>query len=232
MSQKKAVVLLSGGLDSSTTLAIAKKQGYQLYCLSFDYGQLHQRELHAAQKIAKFFGAKNHTMLTFNLRAWGGSALTNPRIKLPQKKHSVATIPITYVPARNTIFLSFALSYAETIKAQVIFIGVNALDYAGYPDCRPEFIRAFQHVAILGTKCGIEKKQKIKIKTPLLHWTKKKIVQQAQKLGVPLKFTWSCYRGTSKPCGTCESCLLRTKGFHEARIVDPLKYSLKEKTSV
>jgi 7-cyano-7-deazaguanine synthase len=222
----RAICLLSGGLDSTTCLAIARRQDYECYCLSFDYGQRHAIEIQAAQRIAAHLGAKEHRTITFDLRLFGGSALT-AGIDVP--KHATASevgtgIPVTYVPARNTIFLSFALAYAEVVRAGDIFIGVNAIDYSGYPDCRPEFIRAFESMANLATKAGVEGSTKITIHTPLIAMTKADIVRRAISLGVNLSLTHSCYDPDAggRPCGHCDSCLLRQKGFEEAGIADPL----------
>jgi 7-cyano-7-deazaguanine synthase len=222
----RAICLLSGGLDSTTCLAIARRQDYECYCLSFDYGQRHAVEIQAAQRIAAHLGAKEHRTITFDLRLFGGSALT-AGIDVP--KHATASevgtgIPVTYVPARNTIFLSFALAYAEVVRAGDIFIGVNAIDYSGYPDCRPEFIRAFESMANLATKAGVEGSTKITIHTPLIAMTKADIVRRAISLGVNLSLTHSCYDPDAggRPCGHCDSCLLRQKGFEEAGIADPL----------
>ncbi len=220
----KCVVLLSGGLDSTTTLAIAIKDGCEVHALSFDYGQRHSRELESAKKIAKYYGVK-HKIIKLNLRAIGGSALTDERIEVPERKLEdiEKEIPVTYVPARNTILLSYALAYAEVVDADYIYIGVNALDYSGYPDCRPEYIRAFEEVARLGTKRGVEGKP-IRIRTPLIKMTKAEIIRMGMELGVPYELTWSCYRGGEKACGRCDSCLLRLKGFMEAGYEDPLEY--------
>lgn len=223
-----AVCLLSGGLDSATCLAFAKRRGYRCYALSFDYGQRHRYELEAARRVASALGAERHITLPIDLRAIGGSALTAD-IEVP-KHASVeeidAGIPVTYVPARNTVFLSLALGWAETLNASDIFIGVNAIDYSGYPDCRPGFIRAFEHMANLATKAGIEGDSRFRIHTPLIELTKAGIVQLASELGVDFSITSSCYdpdeRG--RPCGRCDSCLLRRKGFDEAGIADPLEY--------
>lgn len=206
--QGKAVVLLSGGLDSTTTLYYAKKQGYQCFALIFDYGQRHKRELKSAVSVAK--RAKVPYQILKIKLPWKGSSLLDPRSSLPVTRSS-KTIPATYVPARNTIFLSFALSYAEAVGAKSIFIGANAVDFSGYPDCRPAFIKAFQRVAVTGTKDN-----KIKIKAPLIRLTKARIITLAGKLKAPLAITWSCYKGGSKPCGVCDSCRIRDKGFREA----------------
>lgn len=217
-----AVVLLSGGLDSATTLAIAKQKHKKIYCLSFQYGQKHSKELKAAKGLARFYGAK-HTVLQVQM-PWKGSSLLDSKIKIPvhrSLKKMSGTIPSTYVPARNTVFLSFALSLAETIGAGKVFIGVNALDYSGYPDCRPKFLKAMEKVFFLGTKTGAQGKR-IKIQAPLLKKTKAQIVRMGKRLEVPYQLTWSCYTGGKKPCGKCDSCLLRAKGFKEAGIADPL----------
>ena len=220
----RCVVLLSGGLDSSTTLAIAISDGCEVHALSFDYRQRHDRELESARKIARYYGVK-HRIIKIDLRAIGGSALTDSRIEVPERRIEdiEKEIPATYVPARNTILLSYALAYAEVIDADYIYIGVNALDYSGYPDCRPEYIKAFEEVARLGTKRGVEGKP-IKIRAPLINMTKAEIIKKGMELGVPYELTWSCYRGGKKACGRCDSCLLRLKGFMEAGYVDPLEY--------
>ncbi|MBV9405884.1 MAG: 7-cyano-7-deazaguanine synthase QueC [Acidobacteriaceae bacterium] len=222
----RAICLLSGGVDSSTTLAIARREGFDCYCLSFDYGQRHRVELDAARRVASAF-AKDHRIVLIDLRAFGGSALTSSAIQVPKDRNGAqmsAGIPVTYVPARNTIFLSFALAYAEVVGASDIFIGVNAIDYSGYPDCRPEFIHAFEQMANLATKAGVEGSTRISIRAPLIRMTKAEIIRKAAELGVDLGLTFSCYdpdeRG--RPCGRCDSCLLRQKGFAEAGIEDPL----------
>lgn len=214
---KPAVVLLSGGIDSTTTLAIAKSAGYECFVLSFRYGQRHAVELEAARRVAKAFGAAEHKILDIDLRSFGGSALTDD-IAVPKDRVPDPTIPVTYVPARNTIFLSFALAWAEVLGANDIFIGVNALDYSGYPDCRPEYIAAFQKMADLATKAGVEGSQRLTIHTPLIALTKAQIIKQAMELGVDLTMTFSCYDPTpsGEPCGHCDSCQLRAKGFAEA----------------
>ena len=224
----KAVVLLSGGLDSTTILAIAKREGFDLFTLTFDYGQRHHVELDRARDIAKHFGAVDHQIIKIDLRQFGGSALTDS-IEVPtgrDQEEMVSSIPVTYVPARNTIFLSFCLAYAEIKEASDIFIGVNAIDYSGYPDCRPEFITAFETLANLATKAGVEGKSKIKIHTPLIELSKAKIIQKGLELGVNYAMTHSCYNPgeEGKSCGVCDSCQLRLKGFQEAGVEDPIIY--------
>lgn len=219
----KAVVLLSGGLDSSTVLYLAKSEGYDCYALSFDYQQRHRRELEAANAIASTAGVVAHQTIGFDLRMWGGSALTDDRLTLPQDRNLAEmseSIPITYVPARNTIFLSFALAYAEAISANRVYIGVNALDYSGYPDCRPDYIDAMRSVFQLGTRQGREG-DPIEIITPLIDLKKTEIIQLGNRLGVPWQYTWSCYAGDRVPCGTCDSCRLRLAAFAELGLVDP-----------
>ncbi len=219
----KAVVLLSGGLDSTTVLAMAIDMGYKVHALSFDYGQRHSRELESARKVASYYNVP-HKILKIDLRQIGGSALTD-NIDVPERdvEHIGDEIPITYVPARNTILLSYALAYAEVIDADAVFYGANAIDYSGYPDCRPEYVEAFEKMANLGTKRGVEGK-KIKIIAPIIHMTKAEIIKKGMELGVPYELTWSCYRGGEKACGRCDSCLLRLKGFMEAGYVDPIEY--------
>ncbi|HWE84867.1 MAG TPA: 7-cyano-7-deazaguanine synthase QueC [Terracidiphilus sp.] len=223
-----AVVLLSGGLDSSTVLAIAREQGFEVNALSFAYGQRHAWELEAARRVAQSGGVARHRIATIDLRAFGGSALTDdiavPKGRGPDEmSHG---IPITYVPARNTIFLSFALAWAEVLGSSDIFIGVNALDYSGYPDCRPEFIRAYETMANLATKAGVEGRQQLKIHAPLMHMTKAEIIRRGLELGVDYSLTSSCYDPgpDGAPCGECDSCILRRKGFRENGIEDPLRY--------
>jgi 7-cyano-7-deazaguanine synthase len=223
---RNAVVLLSGGLDSSTVLAIAKSQGFAPYALSFRYGQRHSVELDSAQVIARQLGAVDHVVVDVDLRKFGGSALTAD-IAVPKGRATEAMshgIPITYVPARNTVFLSFALAWAETLGASDIFIGVNALDYSGYPDCRPEYIAAYETMANLATKAGVEGAPRLKIHTPLISMSKAQIVLEGLRLGVDLAATSSCYDpgDDGRPCGACDSCLLRAKGFAEAGVADPL----------
>ena len=225
----KSVVLLSGGLDSTTTLALARQAGFDLFCLTFDYGQRHRVELDRARDIARHFGAMDHQIVKIDLRQFGGSALTDS-IDVPTDRNQEemsAEIPITYVPARNTIFLSFCLAYAEVKEANDIFIGVNAVDYSGYPDCRPEFIAAFETLANLATKAGVEGKESLKIHTPLIELSKAKIIQKGLDLGVNYAMTHSCYNPADEgiSCGACDSCQLRLKGFQEAGVEDPIKYS-------
>src|SRR3990170_349395 len=225
---KKAVVLSSGGIDSTTAMAIAKSEGYEIYSLSLNYGQRHKIELEMAKKVAGFFGAAKHIIIDIDLRKFGGSALTAD-IDVPKDRHieeMASGIPVTYVPARNTIFLSFALAWAETLNADAIFIGVNALDYSGYPDCRPEYIKAFEEMANLATKAGVEEKIRFKIKTPLINMTKAEIIKKGSGLGVDYSLTSSCYDPLpdGAHCGRCDSCLLRKKGFNEAGIKDPTRY--------
>jgi 7-cyano-7-deazaguanine synthase len=222
----KAVILLSGGLDSSTVLYQALADGCECYAISFDYQQRHKRELHSALAIAKSAGVVQNQIVTFDLRQWGGSALTDDTIDLPEKRsleEMSQNIPVTYVPARNTIFLSFALAYAETIAAERVYIGINALDYSGYPDCRPDYIQAMQEVFRLGTKQGREGKT-ITIVAPLLHLKKTEIIQLGNKLGVPWELTWSCYAGGDVACGVCDACQLRLAAFAELGLKDPLAY--------
>ena len=230
MSQQKskAVVLLSGGLDSATVLAIAKAEGYDVYALSFAYGQRHAWELECAHAVTSSMGAKEHRIASIDLRAFGGSALT-AEIDVPKGRSTEemsGEIPITYVPARNTIFLSFALAWAEVLGCSDIFIGVNALDYSGYPDCRPEFIAAFERLANLATRAGVEGRQALKIHTPLISLTKAEIIRKGLELGVDYSLTSSCYDPSPSggPCGRCDSCVLRQKGFRENGLVDPLMY--------
>jgi 7-cyano-7-deazaguanine synthase len=220
----KAVVLLSGGLDSATVLAIAREQGYERYALSFRYGQRHDVELAAAERVANDIGVARHVVLDIDLTAFGGSALTDD-IEVPHGRDIDELgdeIPVTYVPARNTVFLSFALAYAETIEAEAIFLGVNALDYSGYPDCRPEYLDAFQAMAALATKAGVEGNP-VRIEAPLLHLTKAQIIERGLVLGVDYALTHSCYDPgeTGAACGTCDSCLLRARGFAQLDRADP-----------
>lgn len=220
----KAVILLSGGLDSTVCMAYAKEAGYELYPISFDYHQRHNIELESAKKVAAFYQVAKHVVIETNMNVIGGSALTDTSIDVPDGDIKSDDIPVTYVPARNLIFLSYALSYAEAIGAERILIGVNALDYSGYPDCRPAFIEQFQQVANYATKVAAVDKKEILIETPLLNLSKKEIVELGTKLGAPLHVSHSCYRGGEKACGVCDSCQLRLKGFREAGIVDPVPY--------
>ena len=226
---KRAVCLLSGGLDSATTLACARRDGFETYALSFDYGQRHRIELAAAARVAEQLVTAGHQTMKIDLRAFGGSALT-AEIDVPkheQVEELGAGIPITYVPARNTVFLSFALAWAEVLGASDIYLGVNAVDYSGYPDCRPEFIHAFEQMANLATKAGVEGVQRLRIHTPLITLTKAQIIALGTELGVDFALTHSCYDPTpaGQPCGHCDSCLLRLKGFEEAGLTDPLPYA-------
>ena len=226
---KNAVVLFSGGLDSTTCLAIAKSQGYRAYALSFRYGQRHEVELLAARRVAKALGAAGHMVLDLPLGAIGGSALT-AAIDVPKDRDPAAMdaeIPVTYVPARNTVFLSLALAWAEVLPAGGIFIGVNAMDYSGYPDCRPEFVEAFERMANVSLKETVEGRLKIRIRAPLMHLNKAQIIREGLKLGVDYSLTHSCYDPTPDglACGRCDSCLLRKKGFEEARVADPTRYA-------
>jgi 7-cyano-7-deazaguanine synthase len=225
---KPAVVLLSGGIDSTTTLAIAIAEGYEAYALSFGYGQRHQIETEAARRVANSLGAKEHRVSRIDLRVFGGSAITD-NVDVPKKRSETEIahgIPITYVPARNTIFLAYALAWAEVIQSGDIFIGVNAIDYSGYPDCRPEFIEAFENLANLGTKAGVEGTH-FQIHTPLIKFSKAEIIRKAVELGVDLSLTHSCYDPSPEglACGECDSCLLRLKGFRKAGLRDPIRYA-------
>ncbi len=225
---KKAVVLSSGGIDSTTAMAIAKHEGYKIYSLSFFYGQRHAFELEAAQKVADAIGITEHLVMDIDLKKIGGSSLTDD-IDVPKdrdEQEMIKEIPVTYVPARNTIFLSFALAWAEVLNSSDIFIGVNAIDYSGYPDCRPEYIEAFEHMANLATKAGVEDDIRIRIRTPLIRLTKAQIIQKGIELGVDYALTHSCYEPSSKglACGRCDSCRLRKKGFKEAGVSDPTQY--------
>jgi len=250
MTGNKALVLLSGGIDSATTLAIAKSGGYEIHALSFDYSQRHVRELESAQMVTSAFGVERHLVIQFDLREIGGSALTSD-MEVPKKTMEDAArgpetssfIPVTYVPARNTIFLSFALAWAEVLLAEHIFIGANAVDYSGYPDCRPEYLKAYEAMANLATKASVEKKIQFHIHAPLLRMKKSEIIKKGVELGLDYALTWSCYdpqplpakslkrkiisplkalRSTLIPCGRCDSCVFRAKGFQEAGIKDPL----------
>lgn len=224
--KKRAVVLLSGGLDSATALATANAEGFECYALSFRYGQRHAIELECAQQVAQTQGVVEHRTIDIDLAAFGGSALTDPNIDVPHGQKSSEDIPITYVPARNTIFLSYALAWAEVLGSTDIFIGVNALDYSGYPDCRPEFIAAYETMANLATKAGVTDKEHLTIHTPLIDLTKAQIIQKGLELGVDYGSTTSCYDPApdGASCGTCDSCRLRLKGFKEAGTTDPRKY--------
>lgn len=225
---KKAVILSSGGIDSTTVLAIAQAEGYALYSLSFSYGQRHSYELTAAEKVARHFNVQKHLVMCIDLRSIGGSALTDD-IAVPKSRNMntlASDIPITYVPARNTIFLSYALAWAEVIGAFDVFIGVNAVDYSGYPDCRPNFIHAFENMANLATRAGVEGQKRLRIRTPLIDMTKAKIIQTGASLGVDYAMTHSCYDPSEDglACGQCDSCRLRRDGFTEAGVVDPTPY--------
>jgi 7-cyano-7-deazaguanine synthase len=227
---KRAVVLLSGGIDSTTTLAAAIAEGYEAYALSFDYGQRHQIETEAARRVANSLGTKEHRVAEIDLRVFGGSALTDD-LDVPKKRSETEIargIPVTYVPARNTIFLAYALAWAEVIPADHIFLGVNAIDYSGYPDCRAEFIEAFENLANLATKASVEGRR-FQIHTPLIKFSKAEIIRKAVELGVDLSLTHSCYDPSPEgfACGECDSCLLRLKGFREAGIQDPIRYAKK-----
>jgi len=227
---KRAVVLLSGGLDSTTTLATAIAEGYETYALSFEYGQRHKIEIDAARRIARALGAKEHRVAKIDMRIFGGSALTDD-VDVPKKRSAAEIgqgIPVTYVPARNTIFLSYALALAETVGARDIFIGANAIDYSGYPDCRPEFIKAFETLANLGTKAGVEGAH-FRVHAPLIKFSKAEIIRKAIEIDVDLSLTHSCYDPSpfGVACGECDSCLLRLKGFREAGVEDPIRYANK-----
>ncbi|PYO62249.1 MAG: 7-cyano-7-deazaguanine synthase QueC [Gemmatimonadetes bacterium] len=224
----RAVVLLSGGVDSTTTLALAARQGFELYALTFRYGQRHEAEIDAARRVARAFRVAQHEIVAFDLRRFGGSALTDdiavPKDRAP--RDMAHGIPVTYVPARNTIFLSFALAWAEVLGASDIFVGVNAVDYSGYPDCRPEYIAAFQALADLATKAGVESRQRLRIHTPLISLSKKEIIETGLSLGIDYGLTTSCYDPSpaGEACGRCDACLLRLKGFAEAGARDPIRY--------
>ncbi|MCQ4276534.1 MAG: 7-cyano-7-deazaguanine synthase QueC [Pseudomonas sp.] len=223
MGEKRAVILLSGGLDSATVVAIARDQGYSCYTMSFDYGQRHRAELQAAERVARQLGVVEHKVIGLNLDGIGGSALTDDRIEVPELPGE--GIPVTYVPARNTVFLSLALGWAEVLDAHDIFIGVNAIDYSGYPDCRPEFVEAFERLANLATKAGVEGRG-FRIRAPLQQLSKAQIVQEGARLGVDYAMTVSCYQADDdgRACGKCDSCRLRAAGFAAAGIADPTRY--------
>ena len=229
-SDKKAVVLLSGGLDSATTLAIAKDQGFKCYAVTFLYGQRHHCEIEAAKKVAAYIGVSQHRFIEVDLGQLKGSALTDPNIPVPKDSPGLgkpSDIPVTYVPARNTIFLSYALALAEVIGAFDIFIGVNAMDYSGYPDCRPEFIQAFENLANLATAAGIKAKRAYRINAPIINLTKAQIIETGTKLNLDYSLTHSCYDPDAKgrSCGHCDSCRLRLKGFEQANLKDPIEYA-------
>jgi 7-cyano-7-deazaguanine synthase len=229
MTDRNAVILLSGGIDSATVAALAKEQDFELHALSYHYGQRHERELESAHRVAAFLRAKSHQVIRFDLRAIGGSALTD-HIEVPKgrsESEMAQGIPVTYVPARNTIFLSFAVALAERIGAHDIFFGANQLDYSGYPDCREEYIRAFEKMANLATKAGVEGKSRLKIHVPLLHMTKAEIIKTGFSLGLDYALTWSCYDPSAdgRACGLCDSCQLRLKGFKAAGAIDPIVYA-------
>ncbi|MBQ7496644.1 MAG: 7-cyano-7-deazaguanine synthase QueC [Selenomonas sp.] len=224
MTKEKAVILLSGGLDSCTCMAVAKEAGYELYPISFNYHQRHSVELEGAKKIASFYGVKKHLIIETNMEAIGGSALTDEKIEVPEGDVERKDVPPTYVPARNLIFLSYAMGYAEVVGANHVYIGVNSVDYSGYPDCRPEFIQKFQALSDYATTATAVEGKKIKIETPLQDLSKSDIVKLGSKLGAPLQFTHSCYNGGEKACGVCDSCKLRLRGFAEAGVEDPIEY--------
>jgi 7-cyano-7-deazaguanine synthase len=225
---KRAVVLLSGGLDSTTTLAIARSAGFEIYALTFRYGQRHDVEIEAARRISKRFDVSRHVVAEIDLREFGGSALTSEIIvpKGRSLEEMAGEIPVTYVPARNTIFLSFALAWAEVLEAEDVFIGVNALDYSGYPDCRPEYIEAYERMARLATKAGVEGRQRLKIHTPLINLSKAEIIRKGIELGVDYSLTVTCYdpQTEATACGQCDACRLRLKGFAENNLSDPVSY--------
>lgn len=221
---KKAVVLLSGGLDSATALYLAKSEGFEIYALSFDYGQRHRKEISCAEKLAKEAGVKEHITVKTNLDAWGGSALTDSGIEVPDGDLESRKIPVTYVPARNMIFLAYAASYAEVKGARDIFIGVSEVDYSGYVDCRREFIESMENAINLGTVCSVEYGQRLKIRAPFINMKKAEEIELGVSLGVDYRNTWTCYNGDEKACGVCDSCKLRLKAFEEAGIKDPIQY--------
>lgn len=223
---KKAVCLVSGGIDSCVSMFLAKKAGYEIHALSFDYGQRHKKELKCAKEVASVVKAKKHVVFDIDLSKFGGSSLVDKSSDIPKDKDLAdisKSIPSTYVPARNTVFLSIGLAYAEVVDADAIFIGATATDYSGYPDCRPKYIAAFQKITTLGTKRGVDGKP-IKIEAPLLYLKKSEIIKKGLELGAPLDKTWSCYQGSAKACGRCDSCLLRLKGFKEAGFKDQIEY--------
>lgn len=224
MSEKRAVILVSGGLDSTTVLAMALADGYACYTLSFDYGQRHRAELHAAERVSQALGDVEHKVVKLNLDSIGGSALTDAAIAVPEEE--TEGIPVTYVPARNTVFLSIALGWAEVLDAQDIFIGVNAVDYSGYPDCRPDYIEAYETMANLATRAGVEGR-KLSIHTPLMHMSKGDIIAAGTRLGVDYALTVSCYQASDdgQACGRCDACRLRAQGFADAGVMDPTRYS-------
>jgi len=226
----RAVVLLSGGLDSCVTLAIAKQENEEVFAITFDYGQRHEREVESAKKLAEHYGVKKHLILRIPLGEVAESALTREEEPVPERgsvEEMTITIPSTYVPGRNIVLLSYALSWAESAHADSIYIGAHTQDYSGYPDCRPEFLKAFQNMANLGTRRGSEGRQ-IELKYPIVNMTKAQIVTKGNELGVPFELTWSCYRGGEKACGRCDSCQFRLKGFEEVGLKDPLEYEVRE----
>lgn len=227
MPSKSAIVLLSGGMDSATTLAIAKHDGYECYALTFKYGQRHSCEIDAARRVAQALSVKEHKIITMDLSTFGGSALTDLSLDVPIDSELTNDIPITYVPARNTVFLSYALAWAEVLDIWTIFIGVNALDYSGYPDCRPEFIAAYEKMANLATAKAVQGQGCYTIQTPIISMTKAQIIKKGGELGLDYSLTHSCYSPSKggKPCGRCDSCQLRLKGFREAGLTDPLSYA-------
>lgn len=225
---EKAVVLLSGGLDSCTCMAVAKSKGYDVYPISFNYHQRHSIELEGAKKIAAFYGVKRHLIIETNMDAIGGSALTDKKIEVPEGDTHRTDVPDTYVPARNLIFLSYAVGYAEVLGASHVYIGVNSVDYSGYPDCRPEFIQRFQELSDYATTATAVEGKHITIETPLQNLSKAEIVKLGVKLGAPYKFTHSCYKGGEKACGVCDSCKLRLEGFREAGVEDPIAYETRD----
>jgi 7-cyano-7-deazaguanine synthase len=233
-SRPKAVLLLSGGLDSTTLLAVARRDGFDVHAMTLRYGQRHASEIEAARRVAARFGVRDHVIADIDLRTFGGSALTTDAIDVPRDRDIAEPgVPVTYVPARNTIFLSFALAWAEVLGAADIFIGVNALDYSGYPDCRPEYIAAFEALANLATRAGVEGTTRMRIRAPLIELTKAQIIQLGTSLGVDYSLTESCYDpdATGAACGHCDACQLRRKGFAEAGIVDPTRYQQQRETS-